>query len=275
MKGGAALLGCLVCVGLGTATVLCLCSIRTVQPGHLGLVVTHGDVDEEPLSPGMHYTSPYAEVVEMSLKTEILQQHSFVPTREGLQVGLDVALLYHVNRESVYTLYTTVGDNYEAKVIGPLLSSELRGLTSRIEAKALYNEGRELVQNNLTLSMKDALVSRGIVVEKVLLKTVKLPDLLKSSIEAKAQAEQAAEQMKFVLQKEQQEAERKKIEASGIAEFQRIVTEGITPSLLQWKGIEATLKISDSKNSKLVIMGNTQASMPVLLSGDTAQTGSP
>merc|ERR1712113_360392 len=98
----------------------------------------------------------------------------------------------------------------------------------------------------------------------------KLPNLLKSSIEAKAQAEQDAERMKFALAKEQQEADRKTIEAKGIADFQRIVTEGITPSVLRWKGIQATEKFTESSNSKLVPMGNSEASVPVMFSGDVA-----
>merc|ERR1719422_1452562 len=115
--------------------------------------------------------------------------------------------------------------------------------------------------------MEAALRPRGIILENVLLRDVDLPAQLMQSIEAKA--EQAAEQMKFVLMKERQEAERKEIEARGIAEFQRIVTEGITPSLLQWKGIEATEEFTSSPNSKLVIMGNSKASLPVMFSGET------
>merc|ERR1712151_1433734 len=129
---------------------------------------------------------------------------------------------------------------------------------------------RGMLQNNLTVSMEETLAPRGIIVEQVLLRSVLLPSQLKASIEAKAQAEQDAKRMEFVLQKEKQEADRKTIEATGIAEFQRIVTEGITPSLLQWKGIEATEKFTDSPNSKLVIMGNSKASMPVMFSGDVA-----
>merc|ERR1711920_623189 len=121
------------------------------------------------------------------------------------------------------------------------------------------------------MGMLAELAPRGIVLEKILLKDVKLPDLLKDSIEAKAQAEQDAERMKFVLAKERQEADRKTIEARGIADFQQIVTEGITPALLQWKGIEATEKFTQSSNSKLVIMGNSKASLPVMFSGDIGE----
>lgn len=263
---------CLTGVGLLLTLILVLASLRSVPTGHLGVVVTYGRADPIALPPGMHLTSPSARVRAISVKTILFEQHNSVPTKEGLLVGLNLSLQFHIEKASVYKLYTTVGDSYQDVVIAPLLASEVRGLTSQSEAKALYGEGRETIQSNLTSIMADALAPRGIVVEKVLLSAVELPDLLRSSIEAKAQAEQAAEQMKFVLQKERQEAERKSIEANGIAEFQRIVSQGITPSLLQWKGIEATEKFSGSSNSKLVIMGNTQASMPVLLSGDTART---
>merc|ERR1711879_52506 len=142
-----------------------------------------------------------------------------------------------------------MGD-FDEKLIAPLLASEVKSLTSQNEAKALYS-AREMLQGNLTTAMSAELAPRGIVLENILLKDVKLPDLLKDSIEAKAQAEQDAERMKFVLAKEQQEADRKTIEAQGIADF-------------QWMGIEATEKFTQSSNSKLVIMGNSKASLPVM-----------
>merc|ERR1719399_688801 len=110
-----------------------------------------------------------------------------------------------------------------------------------------------------------SLQPRGIIVEDVLLKAVRLPELLTHAIERKAQAEQDSARMEFVLAKERQEAERKSVEARGIASFQRIVSEGISPALLQWKGIEATEKLASSSNSKMVIMGNGKDSLPVLL----------
>ena len=116
--------------------------------------------------------------------------------------------------------------------------------------------------------MVKSLGPRGIIVEDVLLKDVELPSELSKSIELKAKAEQDAARMEFVLQKERQEADRKSIEAEGIAAFQRIVSEGISPNLLMWKGIEATEKLAESPNSKIVIMGNSGESLPVLLSAD-------
>merc|ERR1712054_40538 len=112
------------------------------------------------------------------------------------------------------------------------------------------------------------LTPRGIILEDVLLKAIKLPAALSASIEAKTQADQEAQRMEFVLQTEQQEASRKAIEAGGIAEFQRIVSEGISDQLLKWKGIEATEKLAESSNSKMIVMGNSKDSLPVLLSSD-------
>merc|ERR1712039_225526 len=140
--------------------------------------------------------------------------------------------------------------------------------------EALYNSTREKLQVQLTKQMNNSLKPHGILVETILLKDIELPALLKKAIETKTAAQQEAERMRFVIQKAKQEAERKKIEAGGIKDFQNIVTQGISDELLQWKGIEATEKLIDAKNSKLVIMGNTKDSLPVLLSntGGTTNT---
>lgn len=160
-------------------------------------------------------------------------------------------------------------------MVKPELSSAVRGLTSEQEAKALYTSGRSVIQQALREELKSTLGPRGIVVEDVLLKAVILPQQLTHSIELKAQAEQESNRMEFVLTKEQKEAERKTIMAKGIADFQRIVSQDLSPLLLQWKGIEATEKLAESKNSKVVIMGNGEKSLPVILSaagGESAQS---
>merc|ERR1712167_367167 len=125
-----------------------------------------------------------------------------------------------------------------------------------------YTSGRDELQRELKAELAEALKTRGIIVEDFLLKAIKLPDQLVRAIE------QEAQRMEFVLQKEQQEAERKKIEAQGIADFQKIVSDGISPNLLKWKGIEATEKLAKSPNSKIVIMGNSKDSLPVILGQD-------
>jgi len=172
-------------------------------------------------------------------------------------------------------IYITVGDNYDEVVILPELSSAVRGLTSEVNARALYTSGRSEIRDKLVDELEAKLAPRGIVLEDVLLKAIKLPAALSASIEAKTQAEQEAQRMEFVLQTEHQEASRKAIEAGGIAEFQRIVSDGISDELLKWKGIEATEKLAESENSKIIVMGNSRDSLPVLLSGDGGAMADP
>ena len=134
-------------------------------------------------------------------------------------------------------------------------------------ASALYSEARDTVALQMLTELKKSVESRGILVENVLLRDIGLPATLKAAIEAKQQAEQDAQRMNFVLQKERQEAERKRIEAQGISDFQRIVTLGISQQLLDWKGIEATMEIAKSPNAKVVVIGNTKNGLPVIFSG--------
>jgi len=245
-----------------------LASLRTVQPAHAGVVTTFGSARNTTLNPGLHLTNPFAKVVEFSLKTSLFEMTNHVPTKEGLTVDLDVAVLYHAQPMYVRDIFLSLGPGYVDTIVRPELASSVRGLTSEAEAKALYTSGRSEIQRRLKEDLVSVLGPRGIEIEDVLLKAVTLPAQLKHSIELKAQAEQESARMQFVLSKERQEAERKAIEARGVAEFQRIVSDGISPQLLQWKGIEATEKLSESANSKVVIMGNTKASLPVLLSAD-------
>merc|ERR1712070_542402 len=164
----------------------------------------------------------------------------------------------------------TLGVEFEKTLIMPELQSAVRGLTSEVSAKALYTSGRTDIRDKLVAELEAKLGPRGIILEDVLLKGIKLPEQLIKAIEIKAQAEQESARMEFVLSKEKQEAERKKVEAEGISSFQRIVSEGISAQLLQWKGIEATEKLAKSDNAKLVVMGNTKDSLPVLLSTASA-----
>jgi len=182
-------------------------------------------------------------------------------------------------------VYKGVGMKYEDILIKPDVASIIRSLTVVSEAKALYTDGREVIQSQMKDRLEESLKPRGIIVEKVFLKGIELPSQLRTSIELKAKAEQDAERMEYELEKdkkkaeqdtalmeytlerERQEAERKAIEAQGIADFQKIVSEGISGNLLKWKGIEATEKLADSDNAKMVIMGGGGGGLPVILDG--------
>ncbi len=176
--------------------------------------------------------------------------------------------LFRLDSSKAAEIYKQVGEDYIHLLLAPEAASAIRGLTSESEAKALYSNGRNIMQSELKKQLKEKLEPRGILIEDVLLKDIKLPAELSKAIELKAQAEQEAARMEFVLQKERQEAERKAIEAQGIADFQKIVSQGISAELLQWKGIEATEKFADSPNSKIVLIGNDSGGLPVLLSSE-------
>jgi len=155
--------------------------------------------------------------------------------------------------------------DYVNTIIEPILRSAVRASTSAHTANSLYTNARELVQQQIQDELTAQLTPRGVVVESVLLRDVQLPAMLKSSIEAKQQAEQDALRMSFILQKEKQEAERKRIEAQGISDFQKIVAQGISSQLLEWKGIEATEKLAMSNNTKVIVVGNPKNGLPLVL----------
>jgi regulator of protease activity HflC (stomatin/prohibitin superfamily) len=211
---------------------------------------------------------PWGSLVLFTLKTQLLDSQNQVPTQEGLNVELDVSILYHIQPSAARELYLTLGTNYQEVLIKPELASAVRGLTSEQSAKALYTSGRRTIQTNLKQELVKKFESRGIILEDVLLKAIVLPKMLTDAIEVKARAEQESARMEFVLSKEQAEAKRKQIEAKGIQSFQKIVSEGISKELLMWKGIEATEKLAASKNAKIVMMGNNDKSMPVLFSAN-------
>mmetsp|Transcript_19843 Transcript_19843/g.41734 ORF Transcript_19843/g.41734 Transcript_19843/m.41734 type:complete len:288 (-) Transcript_19843:177-1040(-) len=251
---------------IGVLFSVVILSIRTVPPAHVGLIVTFGSVSEAQLGAGLHFVSPWAKVVVFNTKTQLTYSENIVPTQEGMNVELDVSLLFHPEPNEIRSLYLSVGEEYERVVIAPELQSAVRGLTSEVSAKALYTSGRSEIRAKLLSELQAKLKPRGIVLEDVLLKGIKLPTILTDAIESKAKAEQESQRMEFILSKEKQEATRKQIEAEGIAKFQTIVSEGISDQLLSWKGIEATTLLAASENSKVIVVGNSKDSLPVLLS---------
>jgi regulator of protease activity HflC (stomatin/prohibitin superfamily) len=194
-----------------------------------------------------------------------VKESASVPSNEGLMLALDTSLLFHLDRSKAAEVYQSVGADYADKIVEPMLRSEIRASTSAHTANSLYTNARELVQQQIQDNLTKQLAPHGVIVENVLLRDVQLPAMLKGSIEAKQQAEQDALRMNFILQKEKQEAERKRIEAQGIADFQKIVATGISTQLLEWKGIEATEKLATSTNTKVVVIGNPKNGLPLVL----------
>ena len=245
--------------------ILLMASTTSIPTGHVGVLTLFGRVTGQTLPEGIHLVNPLKSVQKMSVQTQSVKESANVPSNEGLILALDTSLLFRLDKDKAAYVYQTVGDNYAEKIVEPTLRAAIRASTSAHSANALYTNARELVQLQIQDELRAQLAPRGVIVENVLLRDVQLPAMLKGSIEAKQQAEQDALRMSFILQKEKQEAERKRIEAQGISDFQRIVATGISAQLLEWKGIEATEKLAASSNAKIVIIGNPKNGLPLVL----------
>jgi regulator of protease activity HflC (stomatin/prohibitin superfamily) len=264
-RGFARSVGLLVVVLL--VVVVGSCSVTTIDTGHVGVLTLFGQVTREQLAEGIHVINPFKAVTKMSVRTQESKEIAEVPSSEGLLIHLEASLLYRLEPAQATDVYQKIGPDYMEVVVSPNFRSVMRTVTAAHTASALYSEARESVAQQMVTEMRKILQPRGIMIENVLLRDIKLPQTLKDSIEAKQQADQDAQRMNFVLQKERQEAERKRIEAQGISDFQRIVTQGISQPLLEWKGIEATMEIAKSPNAKVVVIGNPKNGLPVIFSG--------
>ena len=256
-------------IGIAVALVIALSQSWTIIPaGHTGVIDFLGNVSDNTLKPGVSLVNPMAKIEKMSIKTQELKELMSVPSKEGLSVNLEISLLFKLNSDMANEIYKTVGPDYADIILVPQFRSVVRGVTARYEAKALYTASREKLAGEILDELGKLVGPRGITVEQAPLRQIQLPARLTQSIEEKLQAEQDAQRMAFILQKEEQEADRKRIEARGIADFQDIVSVNISNMLLKWKGIEATEKLASSPNTKVIIIGSGKDGLPLILGGN-------
>jgi prohibitin 1 len=256
-------------IGLLVAIIIAVMQFWTIIPaGHVGVVDFLGSVSDNTLKPGINLVNPMATVVKFDARTQELKETMMVPSKEGLTVTLEISLLYSLSFEYANRIYKTVGENYVETILVPQFRSVVRGVTANYDAKALYTAERETLASRIETELSKLVKSRGITLEAAALRQITLPPGLTASIEEKLKADQESQRMQFVLLKESQEAERKRIEAKGIADFQDIVSKGISEQVLKWKGIEATEKLAASPNSKVVIIGSGKEGLPIILGGD-------
>jgi prohibitin 1 len=250
------------------AVVLALSSTSCVRTGHVGVVSIFGRVTGRTLAEGIHLVNPMANVTELSIKTQEVKEHASVPSMEGLIMGLEASILYHLDTGRAAEIYQQIGPNYAEVLLQPTFRSAIRAITAGHTAASLYSDAREAIAKQILEDVRRQVAPRGVVVENVLLRDLQLPETLKRAIEAKQQAQQEAQRMEFVLQREKQEAERKRVEAAGIKDFQDIVSQGISDKLLEWKGIEATMELVKSQNAKVIVVGNSKNGLPLIYAGE-------
>jgi regulator of protease activity HflC (stomatin/prohibitin superfamily) len=255
--------------------VIILSAIVQIGPGQVGVQTLFGSVQNRVLYSGLNFVNPLVEVEKMDVKTQAYTMSTaqdegnikgddaiWALSADGLTIKLDVTVWYRLNDIDAPQVYRTIGIDYVDKIVRPAIRTALRDVSVLFSATDIYSGKRGDFVTGVTKNVEDAFKDRGIILERVLLRNVELPDKIKSAIDDKIAAEQKAQQMVYVLQKEKQEAERKKIEAEGISNYNRIVSQSITDQVLQLKGIEATLELAKSSNSKMVVMNGKN--MPLI-----------
>ncbi|ARK09918.1 prohibitin family protein [Fibrella sp. ES10-3-2-2] len=252
-------------------------SIRQIDAGQVGIVSLFGKVTDIVLSPGLNFVNPLASVTEFDVKTQNYTMSADtdegekrgddairVLTADGLEVVVDLTVLYRLVTADAPRIYREIGTDYNDKIVRPITRTRIRDNAVYYDAVALYSTRRDEFQNRIYKSIEADFRKRGLLLEQLLIRKINLPTSVKLTIESKISAEQEAQKMQFVLQKEKQEAERKRVEAQGIADYQKILSTGLSDRQLQYEQILAQKALAASPNAKIVIMGS-RGNVPMLL----------
>jgi regulator of protease activity HflC (stomatin/prohibitin superfamily) len=246
------------------AITLLASSCTIVRQGEVGVKRTLGRIKSEPLQEGVQVYNPLlTRVIKVPTRTNNMEVRVPLPSKEGLTVQSEVSILYRVDGKLAPKIVEQIGQNYEDVVIMPVFRSAVADVSSRYYAKDMHSGQRTEIETAIRQLMTQQLKERGLTVESVLLKSISLPPGLSKAIEEKLEAEQDAQRMQFVLDKERQEAKRRFIEAEGVRDAQKVINEGLTPMLIRFKAIEAFNKLSTSPNTKIII---TNGETPLMMS---------
>jgi regulator of protease activity HflC (stomatin/prohibitin superfamily) len=251
----------------------CIVQIGT---GEVGVQILFGNVQNTTLASGLHFINPLLEVQKLDIKTQNYTMSAVhnegakegddairVLTSDGLEVVMDLTVLYKVVPSAAPDILRSTGIDYTDKIVRPLTRTMIRDNAVYYDAVSLYSTKRDEFQNRIFNSIEADFKKRGLLLEQLLIRNITLPQSVRTSIEQKISAEQDAQKMQFVLQKERQEAERKRVEAQGISDYQKIISESLTDRQLQYESIKAQLEVAKSPNAKVIILG--KAGAPLIL----------
>ncbi|MDO3641856.1 prohibitin family protein [Mucilaginibacter sp. L3T2-6] len=252
-------------------------SIKIIDPGKVGVQVLFGKVQDGVLESGLHIINPFVEVTTFSVQTENYTMSAKenegqqpgddairVLSSDGLEVTIDLSVLYKINSAKAPFILQNIGANYEDKIVRPITRTAIRDNAVNYVAVDLYSTKRGEFQARINKTIIDNFARNGLLVQQVLVRNISLPATVRASIESKIQAEQDAQKMQFVLQKERQEADRKRVEAQGIADYQKILSTGLSDKQLMYESIKAQKEIALSPNTKVIIIGGKNN--PIMLS---------
>jgi len=246
-------------------TMILLTGFTSVQTGHIGVITSFGSVQERYLEEGLNWVLPWKKNNQMSVQKVEIKEVMEIPSKEGMNIHLELSLIFKLEKFKASMVYQTIGVDYINKIIIPKFRSVVRDVSARYEAKDFFSEARIELNTLIFKEIKEQVESIGVTIDSAPMRDVRLPAALQAAVVNKLKFEQESQQMQFVLSKEKQEAERKRVEAQGISDFQRIVSQGISPQLLEWKGIEATLELAKSSNAKVVVVGSGKNGLPIIL----------
>lgn len=251
--------------------------VKQIDAGEVGVQSLFGNVNPNTLSSGLNFVNPLAEVQTFDIKTQNYTMSAIhdegskdgddairVLTADGLEVVIDLTVLYRVIPVDAPKILKEIGLDYNDKVVRPITRTKIRDNAVYYDAVALYSTKRDEFQTRIFKSIEKDLSKRGLLLEQLLIRNINLPTSVKQTIESKINAEQEAQKMQFVLQKEKQEAERKRVEAQGIADYQKILSTGLSDKQLQYEMIKAQKELALSPNAKVVILGG-KGNTPIIL----------
>jgi regulator of protease activity HflC (stomatin/prohibitin superfamily) len=250
---------------------------KVIDAGQVGVKTLFGKVENDVLYSGLNVINPLVEVTTFDTKTQNYTMSGIhdegtksgddairVLSSDGLEVTIDLSVLFKVRATEAPRILKEIGNDYLDKIVRPISRTAIRDNAVYYEAVALYSTKRQEFQDKIFKTINESFAKRGLVLEQLLVRNITLPESVKKSIESKINAEQDAQKMTFVLQKERQEAERKRVEAQGIADYQRILSTGLSDKQLQYEAIKAQKEIALSPNTKIIIMGNSKGA-PVII----------
>jgi regulator of protease activity HflC (stomatin/prohibitin superfamily) len=251
---------------------------KQIDAGKVGVQSLYGNVQPDILESGLHVINPLLDITEFDIQTQNYTMSAVhtegsqegddairVLSNDGLEVVIDLTVLYRISPSDAPKIFKQIGVNFSDKIVRPVTRTRIRDNAVYYDAVALYSTKRNEFQQRIFKSIEDDFKKRGLILEQLLIRNINLPNSVKLSIESKINAEQDAQKMTFVLQKEKQEAERKRVEAQGIADYQRIISMGLTDKQLQYEQIKAQKELAASPNTKIIFM-NGKGNTPVILS---------
>jgi regulator of protease activity HflC (stomatin/prohibitin superfamily) len=264
----------LTAAGLIFLLLILFASVKQVEPGMVGVKKLFGKVSNNILESGLNIINPLVKVVMFDIRTENYTMSGVhdegavrgddairVLSADGLEVIIDLTVLYKVIPSEAPRVLKEVGTDYRNVLVRPICRTGIRNNAVYYDAVSLYSTKRDEFQNKIFLAIESNFKERGLMLEQLLVRNITLPESVKAAIESKINAEQEAQKMTFVLQKERQEAERKRVEAQGIADYQKILSSGLSDRLLQYEMIKA---ITNSPNAKLILMTNGKG-LPIMV----------